>query len=196
MSTYVTHADEIGHTPTDRLIAQLATTQHGVVSLTQLLHFGLTASGVRMRVARGRLHRIHRGVYAVGHPLLKREGHFMAAVLACGDGAVLSHQAAAAHLNLRPSERASIDVTAPGRTGKTRKGIQVHGARTLTPADTTVVDAIPCSTWARTLLDLAEVIGRRGVEKACDRAERCASSTSGSSRTCSRVRTDAAARPS
>jgi hypothetical protein len=124
-----------------------------------------------MRAEAGKLHRIHRGVYAAGHPLLRREGHFMAAVLACGEGAVLSHQAAAAHLNMRPSQRVKVDVTTPGRSGKTREGIQVHSAKTLTRADITVVDAIPSTTWARTLLDLAEVIGRRGVEKACDRAE-------------------------
>jgi hypothetical protein len=155
----------------DRLIAALAEAQHGVVSLAQLRALGMTASAVRMRVAAGKLHRVHYGVYAVGHPLLTPKGHLMAAVLACGEGSMLSHQTAGAHLNLRPTQRAKVDVTAPGRSGKSRTGIQVHSAKTITPADVTVMDRIPCTTWARTLLDLAEVLHPRAVEKACDRAE-------------------------
>jgi hypothetical protein len=66
-----------------------------VVSFAQLLGAGLTPSMIKRRVQAGRLHRIHRGVYAVGNPNLTREGHWMAAVLACGEGAVLSHGSAA-----------------------------------------------------------------------------------------------------
>jgi hypothetical protein len=131
----------------------------------------MTASTVRNRVAAGHLHRIHRGVYAVGHQVLSRHGQWMAAVLACGVGAVLSHRDAAALLGVRPSNRARFDVTAPGRKGKTRARIDVHRADTLTAADVTVVDGIPCTTLARTLLDLAEVVPPRQVERAIDRAE-------------------------
>jgi predicted transcriptional regulator of viral defense system len=94
--------------PLDAAIAELATRQHGVVALAQLTALGLGPSGARDRVASGRLHRIHRGVFAVGHPLLGRRGRLMAAVLACGPGAVLSHRSAAALHGLgSASERGS-----------------------------------------------------------------------------------------
>src|SRR5882757_9192548 len=87
----------------DLRIAALAECQHGVVSLGQLEQIGLTSSGVRSRAGAGRLHRVHRGVYAVGHSLLRPEGRWMAAVLSCGPGAVLSHRSAAALWGLLPS---------------------------------------------------------------------------------------------
>jgi very-short-patch-repair endonuclease/predicted transcriptional regulator of viral defense system len=157
------------HPPRDRAIAALAGRQHGVVALPQLKALGITASAVRDRVASGRLHRVHRGVFAVGHPILKTEGRFMAAAFACGPGAVLSHRSAAALWDLRQTDRALIDVTAPTR--RSRRGIDVHGSRTLQPADVTTVNGIPCTTVARTLLDLAEVVDRRGLERAYERAE-------------------------
>ncbi len=80
------------HTGLERAIAELATAQHGVVALSQLEQLGLGARAVRFRVATGRLHRVHPGVFAVGHVHLSREGHYMAAVLACGAGAALSHR--------------------------------------------------------------------------------------------------------
>jgi hypothetical protein len=95
----------------------------------------------------------------------------MAAVLACGPGAVLSHRDAADLLGLRPSARARIDVTVAGRGGRRRPGIDVHRPRHIDAADVTVVDGIPCTTVARTLVDLAEVVSRREVERACERAE-------------------------
>src|SRR3954468_18140410 len=81
--------------PRDVALAKLAERQHGVVTLSQLRSVGLSASGVRDRAARGRLHRVHRGVYSAGHPLLTERGRLMAAVLACGPDAVLSHRSAA-----------------------------------------------------------------------------------------------------
>jgi predicted transcriptional regulator of viral defense system len=142
-----------------------------VVALSQIRALGLTASAVRERVAAGRLHRIHRGVYAVGHAALTREGHWLAAVLACGPGAVLSHQSAAALLDLRSTARRSIDVTAAGRAGRSRPGIDAHAAKTLAHADRTTVNGIPCTTVARTLLDLAEVVDRHSLARACERAD-------------------------
>src|SRR3954471_486081 len=97
--------------PRDVPLAELAQRQHGVVTLSQLRSLGLTASGVRDRAARGRLHRVHRGVYSVGHPLLTGGGRRMAAVLACGPDAVLSHRSAAALWGLRRDSRARIDVS-------------------------------------------------------------------------------------
>jgi very-short-patch-repair endonuclease len=141
-----------------------------VVSLPQLQFFGLTPSAVRQRVAAGRLTRIHRGVYAVGHGRLTGHGRWMAAVLAYGDGAVLSHRSAAALHGIRPDNRATTDITLPSRSARPRPGIHVHKSSTLTAADVTTVDGIPCTSVARTILDLAEEVGERGVEKAIDQA--------------------------
>ena len=85
--------------------------------------------------------------------------------------AVLSHRSAAALLNLRGSARALIDVSTPGRGKRTRPGIDLHRSTTLKPPDTTRVSNIPCTTVARTLLDLAEVINRRSLERAFDESE-------------------------
>jgi hypothetical protein len=152
-------------------IAEQAGAQHGVVALRQLVALGLSASAVRTRVSAGRLHRVHDGVFAVGHAALTIEGHYMAAVLACGQGAVLSHREAAALLGLRASSRSVIDVTSPRRSGRERAGIEVHTGATLLPRDVDTVDGIPCTTVARTLLDLAEVVDRQQVERACEQAE-------------------------
>jgi hypothetical protein len=114
---------------------------------------------------------MHTGVYAVGHTVLTRNGRWMAAVLACGPGAVLSHRDAAALHGLRPSSRARIDVTVRGRGGRKRRGIDAHRSRRLDAADVTTVDGIPCTTVARTLVDLAEVVSPRETERACERAE-------------------------
>jgi predicted transcriptional regulator of viral defense system len=90
----------------------------------------------------------------------------MAAVLACGPGAVLSHRSAAALHELRASERLNPEVTVPSRVRHLRLGIDIHRSTTLTPADTMIVNGIPTTTVARTQLDLAEVIDRRGLERA------------------------------
>ena len=95
----------------------------------------------------------------------------MAAVLACGPGAVLSHRSAAALHGLRRTDRAGIDVTVPGRRRVRIDGIDVHDSLTLTDDDTTVVDNIPCTSVARTVFDLANVVPRRQVERALDQAE-------------------------
>jgi predicted transcriptional regulator of viral defense system len=157
--------------PLDVLISRLAERQHGVVSLPQLQFLGLSARAVRDRVAAGRLTRIHRGVYAVGHGRLTIRGYWMAAVLAYGPNAVLSHRSAAALHGIRPDNRAKADVTLPSRSARPRPGIQVHASTTLQPADVTEIDGIPCTSLARTLLDLAEVIDRQGVERAVTQAE-------------------------
>ncbi len=157
--------------PLDLLIADLAASQHSVVALWQLVERGLSPNAVRKRVAGGRLHRVHEGVYAVGHPRLTRKGYDMAAVLACGRRSALSHRSAAAHRELRQSTRGLIDVISPRRPGRKRAGIDAHTSSTLLTCDIEDVDAIPCTTVARTLLDLAAVLPRRAVERAFDEAE-------------------------
>jgi predicted transcriptional regulator of viral defense system len=122
---------------------------------------------IHKRVAAGRLFRVHHGVYSVVlTALLSRYGSWMAAVLACGPGAVLSHRSAAALHELRASERLNPEVTVPSRVRHLRLGIDIHRSTTLTPADTMIVNGIPTTTVARTQLDLAEVIDRRGLERA------------------------------
>ena len=157
--------------PLDRQISDLASGQHGAVAVRQIVALGLSASAVRSRVANGRLHAVQSGVVAIVPPtLLTRRGRIMAAVLACPPSTVASHRAAASVIDLRVLGRAWIDVTTPRSKGRQRDGIRVHSGATLTRGDLTVIDSIPCTTLARTLLDVAEDAARREVERAIDRA--------------------------
>jgi predicted transcriptional regulator of viral defense system len=159
--------------PLDHRIADLASRQHGAIAVRQIVVLGLSASGVRNRVANGRLHGLHAGVVSVVPPaLLTPRGRIMAATLACAPGTAASHRASSALFELRLAMRRWIDVTTPGSTkARRRPGIRIHSAATLTEADVTVIDNIPCTTLARTLLDVAEDATRREVERALDRAE-------------------------
>jgi predicted transcriptional regulator of viral defense system len=153
-------------------IAELAKAQHAVFGLDQLAELGLSPRAVQKRAVAGRLHRIHQTVYSlVPKKLLTREGLYMAAVLACGPGAALSHRSAAALHGLRSWGHTSIEVTVPRRSTRTHSGVAVHRSTTLTEADTTVVNNIPVTTIARTLFDLAELVDQRQLERAFDQAE-------------------------
>jgi predicted transcriptional regulator of viral defense system len=158
-----------GTTP-DQRVAELAAGQWGVVSLSQLRMAGLSEDAVQRRQRAGRLHRLHRGVYAVGHTVLRIEGRRLAAVLACGPGAVLSHRSAAAHWGLLPTGTTRIDVTAP----RTRAGdatIRLHHSRSLIARDTDTHKGIPITSVARTLLDLAATVKPDQLERALAQAE-------------------------
>jgi hypothetical protein len=157
--------------PLDAGIAKVADAQHGAISLAQLGACGLGDSAVRGRVAAGRLHRLHRGVYAPGHLRLPRWGAIAAAVLACGPGAVASHLTAASLHALRRDGRSVIDVTVASRTGRRHGRVVTHTAATVRPQDITVIDGIPVTSVARTLLDCAPLVGCRGTEKLCQEAE-------------------------
>jgi very-short-patch-repair endonuclease len=154
----------------DTIITRLAARQHGVVALWQLIALGLEPSAIRRRVADGRLWRMHRGVYAIGQ--LDRKGYWMAAVFACGEGALLSHRDAAALWNLRPTNRTAIDVTVAGAHRRRRRLITIHSAVELHPDDRAEVDGIPVTSVARTLLDLAEVVPPEHLRRAYEAAER------------------------
>jgi very-short-patch-repair endonuclease len=155
----------------DAQIAALAEGQHGVVSRGQLRELGLADEAITKRAARGRLHRVHWGVYAVGHPVLGARGRWMAAVLAAGSRACLSHAAAAALWEMRASAAVIVDVTVPGTGGRRRrKGVRVHRARDLA-GQTTTHDGIPVTTPARTILDLAATLQTRPLERLLDQAE-------------------------
>lgn len=149
-------------------LAALAARQHGVVAFRQLLELGLTARMIEMRLRSGHLHRIHRGVYAVGHGTLARRGHLMAAVLAGGRGAALSHRAAGAEWNLRGwGGRASITLPSWRRS---RREIELHCSPL--PADeVTVRSGIPITTVPRTLLDLGTVLDPHDLTAAVNEAE-------------------------
>lgn len=153
-------------------LAELAREQHGPFSLDQLRELGLSARAVHHRTATGRLHRIHHAVYSlVPKQLLKREGLYMAAVLACGAGAVLSHRSAAVLHELRDWGATTIEVTVPARSRRKHEGVTVHCSTALTPVDVTVVNNIPCTSVHRTLLDLADVVTQRQLERSFDQAE-------------------------
>lgn len=158
--------------PVDRAIAAIARRQHGVISASQLADVGVAQRAISRRVAAGRLHRLHRGVYAVGHTRLGARGHWIAAVLACGDGAALCHASAAALWGIRRSDATWIDVVVPTGAGRAKRtGIRLHRVRTLRPAEVTTQDAICVTTPARTLLDLAGTLATDPLHRALDRAE-------------------------
>jgi hypothetical protein len=153
-----------------RAVADLATRQHGRVAHWQLLALGLSTSGIHRWAGDGRLHRVNRAVYAVGHGATDYRGRWMAAVLACGPGAVLSHRTAAAHLGLRPVASAAIHVTTPRRANV--HGVTVHQARTIHAEDRAVRDGIPVTSVARTALDCAQVMTPRELVRLLEQAER------------------------
>jgi very-short-patch-repair endonuclease len=154
----------------DRRVAALAAQQHGVVASRQLAAAALGRRAVAHRVAQGRLTRLHRGVYLLG-PLKAQLTDAMAAVLACGDGAVLSHHAAAALHGFRAATPGPIDVTVPARNARARPGIRVHRVRQLAPAEVTRRQGIPVTTPERTLLDLAAVLPQKDLERTLQEAE-------------------------
>ncbi len=157
--------------PRDRLIADLAGRQYGVVSRSQLLSMGIGAGAIDTRLKRHRLHRLHRGVYAVGHLALVPLAREMAAVLACGDGAAVSHRSAAVvwHL-LAATEDDAIDVTVTRSSGRGRAGLRVHRSTRLPRTDVRHLRGLPVTAPARTLIDLAETASDRELERATHEA--------------------------
>ena len=152
----------------DIRVAAIAAQQHGVVSVEQLREAGLDKHRVRHRVRIGRLHAVHRGVYAVGHSYLSAEGRWMGAVLACGTGAVLSHRTAAIAWRLLPDQsNALVDVCIPSDTGKKiRRGIRLHRRPSLNPQTVTRHRGMPITTPARTIVDLGKVASPADVRRA------------------------------
>ena len=151
----------------------MASRQHGVVSHRQLAALGLGRSAIRHRLDRGRLQLMHRGVYAVGRPAVGAHAAFIAAVFACGPRALLSHRSAAELWGLWRGSGSRIDVTVAGSTRHDRGRLVIHRARALHPEDRALVDNIPVTSLARTMLDFAAVAPRqRQVERALEEAER------------------------
>jgi very-short-patch-repair endonuclease len=153
----------------DRRIGGIAERQHGAVSRRQLLELGMTRNAIGGKVSRGGLLVLHRGVYAVGHRKLTQEGRWIAAVLACGEGAVLSHRSAAQLWGL-VSRSGSIPEVTRRSSFRRRPGIRAH--QELLPADEIeTVDGIPVTSVSRTLLDLAAIFSRSQLEQAMNEAE-------------------------
>jgi predicted transcriptional regulator of viral defense system len=144
--------EQVQPDPVDLAIAVVAERQHGIVGYPQLRSLGLSRQSIDHRVRTGRLHRVHRGVYAVGHKRLTQRGRWMAAVLAGGECAHLSHRSAAALWQLLPA-RGPLHVTTP-RELRNRDGIKFH-SQPMQLDELTTCDGIPTTTVARTLLDIA-----------------------------------------
>jgi hypothetical protein len=149
-------------------LMELATRQHGVVSTRQLAELGYTRSSASKANKVGRLHRVHRGVYAVGHRQLTWEGRCMAAVLARRD-AIASHASAAWLWGLLRTRPATIHITVPVKGSRSSLFV-VHRAL-LADRDVGARDRMPVTSVARTLLDFAAEAGRDRLEKAFERAE-------------------------
>jgi very-short-patch-repair endonuclease len=163
----------------DMSVAKIAGRQHGVVSIGQLRAAGIGDEAVRKRLIASRLHRVHRGVYAVGHSALSPKGRWLAAVLAIGRGAggegglvltywgaAVSHRSAACLWELLPTTDGPVDVIVAGDSGRAKRaGIRVHRSLTLVATDVILRHGIPITTPARTIADLrlATSEGRPGA---------------------------------
>lgn len=150
-------------------LAELARRQHGVVARQQLEAHGIGAGAIEHRMTLARLHPLHAGVYAVGHGAVGAKGKWMAAVLAAGDGAVLSHRSAACFWGLLKEDSLSPEVTAACKTRSTPHLLR-HFSR-LREDEAVLRDGIPVTCVARTLLDIAPVLPRYGFERAVREAE-------------------------
>ena len=161
---------KLGPPSLEAALVALASRQHGVVSLAQLLELGFSRDAIRGRVNAGRLMPLHRGVYAVGHLALTSRAKELAAVLACGPDALLTHRSAGRLWGIVRASTARIEVTVPRSRGP-RAGILVHRSRAIGEDDRACIDAIPVTSLARTVVDLAEVLTEPRLADAVNEAE-------------------------
>src|SRR6476661_1076537 len=166
-------AAKLRHADREQGIGELATGQYGVAGRDQLVEIGIPSRTIERWLSRGRLRPIHRDVFAVGHMPLNQRGRWLAAVLACGEKALLSHHSAAALWGMAGSRGSRVDVTAPrGRQGNpARDHIRLHRGR-IDSEDRAARDPIPVTSVARTLFDLAEVVDFQQLERAWEEADR------------------------
>jgi hypothetical protein len=151
---------------------ELAGSQHGIVTRQQLLALRFGSREIEHRVARGRLHLIMRGVYAVGWPELTAKRRWMAAVLACGDGAALSHHSAAALWGFGAEVRGQVELSVRRNVQIRRVGLRVHRRPALRASDITRRDGIPVTVPVRTLVDLGTNLGPMQMERAVNDADK------------------------
>lgn len=151
----------------------LAENQHGVVTRNQLIQVGYTREAIDHRIRKGRLHPLHRGVYVVGRPYATDHGRWMAAVLACGDGAVISHSSAAALWRIGKEQRELVEVSLPSSSRRSRPDLRIHRRSSLNPQrDLTREYGIPVTTPVQTLIDMALRLDRAGVERMINEADK------------------------
>ncbi len=154
----------------DRRIHAFAAARHFVLGHAELAELGVSREAVRVRVADGRLHRLHRGVFAVGRRPINQLGRWRAAVLAYAPDTFLSHCSAAALRDLTEARR-PVDLIASRPGLRSRKGMRIHHA-SLTPFEADEVDGIPVTSLARTLLDVAATEDELTLRRVYERAER------------------------
>jgi very-short-patch-repair endonuclease len=156
----------------DRAISEIAASQRALITRAQLTELGVGRRAIDHAMARGRLHRVHRGIYSlVPFPALPPLAREHAAVLACGDRALLGRHSAAGVWGIRPFLEGAVDVVVVGKeTGRRRPGIRVHRAATLRRADARRHQRLPITSPARTLLDIAPELSDRSLERAFDEA--------------------------
>jgi very-short-patch-repair endonuclease len=151
---------------------ELARAQHGVVARRQLLALGLSPRSIRHRLSTGRLHRVERGVYAVGRPDLTQRGRWMAAVLAGGPGAALGFDGAAALWGIRPARAGPVEIVVRGSAGRRRRSPIVHRRPGMPATEVTVRDGIPVTSLVRTFIDVARRLEPAQLERAVNEADR------------------------
>lgn len=150
----------------------LAKRQHDVLSRRQLLDLGYSRQAIEHRLNSGRLHSIRQGIYSVGRPTLTQHGCWMAAVLVCGDGAVLSHSSAAALWRIGFERRSEIELSLPSQSHRKAPGLRIHRRPSLRSRDTTTRHNVPVTTPIQTLIDLALPLDRRQIERAINEADK------------------------
>jgi very-short-patch-repair endonuclease len=150
----------------------LARRQHDVVTRSQLVALGMSRRAIEHRIDRGRLHRVGGGVYAVGRPSLTQHGRWIAAVLSCEEGAVLSHGSAAALMKIGSERRGVVEVSIPCSSRRRRRGLLVHRRPSLRNADVGAFDGIPVTSPIQTLIDITPRLDRLGVERAINEADK------------------------
>jgi hypothetical protein len=152
-------------------LADLARRQHGIVARRQLRALGFSESAIARRLAAQRLHTVHSGVYAVGHPHVSRNGRWIAAVLACGPGAALGYATGAFFWSMRRGEPQLTDIVVPHSTKRTRTGLRIHRHPGLAGSEVRTQHGIRVTTPARTILDYAAIASDRELAYALDQAE-------------------------
>jgi very-short-patch-repair endonuclease len=158
--------------PWNALVWDLVSRQHGVVTRRQLLDVGLSSDAIGHRLSTGRLHRVHRGVYAVGRPELSQRGRWIAAVLSCGPAALLSHCSAAALWGIWTMTPVGVDVVVPHSAYRRRPDILVHRRVDLGAEHRRVRDGIPVTDIVSTLIDLSTCTGPGRLDRAVNDADR------------------------
>ena len=158
------------HGGRDRVIGAIADGQHGVVSHWQLLEAGLSPAAIGRCLDAGRLRRLFLGVYAVGHVALKREGWWMAALLACGPESAISHEDAAVALGIGRGPTFPIHVTTRTDRGRRQQRLVTHRQR-LEASEVFEVDGLRVTTGPRTILDQAAHLDPRALRALVERAQ-------------------------